>query len=251
MKSRYLLIIAVLLIAGAGISFFIRSDPGETEITSSVETASPVGFKATPDSLGWRPLFNEQDLTGWTVTNFGPQGPVRVSNQAIVLGFGDGCTGITWQRDFPTVNYEISLDAMRVAGNDFFCGLTFPVQDEFCTFIVGGWGGTVAGISSIDGEDASENFTSTTRSFEQQRWYHIRVRVTTQKLRAWIDGEQMVGVPVKKHHFSVRPEVRLSRPLGICAWQTSAALKNIRFRTIDHFGKEPDREISVIDSSEK
>ncbi len=250
MKSRYLLIIAAFLSAGAGIFFLIRSDPGETESPASADRPPEVGFEAPPDSLG-RLLFNGRDLTGWSVTNFGPQGPVRVSNQAIILGFGDGCTGITWQRDFPAINYEISLDAMRVGGNDFFCGLTFPVRNEFCTFIVGGWGGTVVGISSIDGEDASENFTATTRSFEKQRWYHIRVRVTTQVLQAWIDGEQMVEVPVKEHHFSVRSEVRLSRPLGICAWQTSAALKNIRFRTLDQCGKEPARKISGIDSGEK
>ncbi|HKJ69607.1 MAG TPA: DUF1080 domain-containing protein [bacterium] len=233
MKSRHLLIIAALLIAGAGIFFILRSPPDETEETLSGRPQDPVGFEAPPDSPGWRPLFNGQDLTGWSVTNFGPQGPVRVNNQAIILGFGDGCTGITWQRDFPTGDYEISLDAMRVAGNDFFCGLTFPVQDEFCSFIVGGWGGTVVGISSIDGKDASENFTSTTRSFERQRWYHIRVRVTDRQLQTWIDGEQMVEVPVEQHQFSVRPEVRLSRPLGICAWRTSAALKNIRFRMLD------------------
>jgi hypothetical protein len=49
------------------------------------------------------------------------------------------------------MNYEIKLEAKKVTGNDFFCGMTFPVGDSFCSFIVGGWGGPVVGLSSIDG----------------------------------------------------------------------------------------------------
>ena len=40
-------------------------------------------------------------LTGWEITNFGPQGPVFISGDQIVLGMGDGCTGITWKKEFP------------------------------------------------------------------------------------------------------------------------------------------------------
>ena len=28
-------------------------------------------------------------------------------------------------------------------GSDFFCTTTFPVGDAFCSFVVGGWSGTV------------------------------------------------------------------------------------------------------------
>ena len=57
-------------------------------------------------------------------------------------------TGITWTNEVPTNNYEISLEAMRVEGSDFFCALTFPVGNDPCSFIVGGWGGGVVGLSS-------------------------------------------------------------------------------------------------------
>ena len=100
-------------------------------------------------------LFNGQNLNGWEITNFGPQGPVYVSGDAIILGMGDGCTGITWKGDFPVSGYEVTLEAKRVEGNDFFCGMTFPAGNMPCTFIVGGWGGTVVGLSSINGYDAS------------------------------------------------------------------------------------------------
>src|SRR5512133_1189836 len=115
-------------------------------------------------------LFDGKTLDGWEITNFGPQGPVSVSGGEIILGMGDGCTGITWKRAFPRADYEVSLDAKRVAGNDFFCGLTFPVGKDPCTFIVGGWGGATVGLSSIDGKDAAENETTTIRNFETNKW---------------------------------------------------------------------------------
>ena len=55
--------------------------------------------------------FDGRPFTGWEVTNFGPQGPVYVSGSEIILGMGEGCTGITWKGNFPSVNYEVSLDA--------------------------------------------------------------------------------------------------------------------------------------------
>ena len=58
--------------------------------------------------------FDGKLLTGWEVTNFGPQGPVYVSDGQIILGMGEGCTGITWKGDFPTADYEVSLDAKRI-----------------------------------------------------------------------------------------------------------------------------------------
>ena len=82
-------------------------------------------------------IFDGKSLQGWEITNFGPQGPVYVSGGKIILGMGDGCTGITLTRNFPKTDYEVSLDAMRVEGNDFFCGMTFPVGKDPCTLIIG------------------------------------------------------------------------------------------------------------------
>jgi hypothetical protein len=194
---------------------------------------APVGLEAEPGPEGWRPLFNGHTLEGWEITNFGPQGPVTVRDSAIILNFGDGATGVTYTGNFLQINYEISLEAMRIDGNDFFCGLTFPVQDEYCTLIAGGWGGSLVGISSIDGKDASENFTSTRMAFENKRWYNIRISVYEESITCYIDNEKVVHVPSAGHRFSVRPEVSLSRPLGIASWVTTAALKDIRFREIE------------------
>ncbi|MBK7713036.1 MAG: DUF1080 domain-containing protein [Bacteroidales bacterium] len=171
---------------------------------------------------------NGRQLTGWEVTNFGPQGPVSVSGGEIILGMGDGCTGITWKGDFPSLNYEVSLEARRVEGNDFFCGITFPAGKDPCSLIVGGWGGTTVGLSSIDGLDASDNKTRMLMQFEKNRWYHIRLAVTDKQIIAWIDSARVVNFSTGSSRLSIRPEVELSKPFGIASWNTTAALRNIR-----------------------
>lgn len=173
-------------------------------------------------------IFDGKTLDGWEITQFGPQGPVDVYDGKIILNYGDGCTGITWTKDFPKVNYEVSLEARKTSGNDFFCGMTFPVQDEYCSLIVGGWGGPVVGLSCIDGEDASENETYILKRFDKNVWYKIKLKVTNQKILAWVDGEKLVDFNYQGHELYVRPEVGLSKPFGICSWITTAELRNIR-----------------------
>lgn len=172
-------------------------------------------------------MFNGKDLEGWEITNFGPQGPVYVSGDAIILGMGDGCTGITWKKEFPEIDYEVTLEAKRIEGNDFFCGLTFPVSKSPCTLIIGGWGGTTVGLSSINGRDASENETTSLRQFEKGRWYDVRLRVTADSIKAWIDSEIVVDFGIDGKVLSIRPEVELSKPFGIASWRTTGAVRNI------------------------
>ena len=178
-------------------------------------------------------IFDGETLDGWQATQFGPHGPVTISDGKIVLNFGDGCTGITSTRDIPTMNYEISLEAQRTSGQDFFCGMTFPVNDEFCSLIVGGWGGSVVGLSNINNEDASNNETKVVKSFENNTWYTITLRVTSQKIEAWIDNEKLVDYAYKAGELSIRSEMNLSKPLGICSWKTVAELRNIRMERVD------------------
>ena len=71
---------------------------------------------------------------------------------------------------------------MRVEGSDFFVGLTFPVRDSHASLIVGGWAGSVVGISSIDGRDASENETTEVMKFKNGQWYKFRLRVRADRL---------------------------------------------------------------------
>ena len=132
----------------------------------------------------------------------------------------------------PTTNYELGLQATRLEGRDFFAGVTFPVDDSFCSLILGGWGGQVVGLSSINGMDASENETSQSMEFETGRWYDIRIRVTPAKIEAWLDNRQIVSVNLKGNDIDIRIEVERSKPLGVAAWRTKAALKDLRLRGV-------------------
>ncbi len=182
---------------------------------------------------GWRSLYDGSSLNGWHVTNFGAVGRVEIQQGLLVFWMGGPFVGVNYTNDVPSMNYEVTLEAMRVAGDDFFCGLTFPVGNSFASLIVGGWGGSLVGISSIDGADASENETTQTMSFVTGRWYRIRLRVSEQKLEAWIDRKKIVDVVTTDHKFSLRPgEIMLSKPFGLASWMTSAAFRDLKTRNV-------------------
>jgi len=191
---------------------------------------SQPGRQAEP---AWQPLFDGKTLTNWQSTKFIGEGAVKVENGQIVLEAGRNLTGITWTGpELPTTNYEIALEAMRVEGRDFFAGVTFPVADSFCSLILGGWGGTVVGLSSINGVDASENEPSQSVEFEPGRWYNIRIRVTPAKIEAWLDERQIINQDLEGNKISTRIEVDPSRPLGVASWRTKSALRNLRLRRL-------------------
>jgi 3-keto-disaccharide hydrolase/Trehalose utilisation len=207
-----------LVLAGSGGSFLATQPAG------AAEPPAP--------SMGWQPLFDGKTLAGWAVTDFAGHGDVTATNGQLVLQMGATLTGVNWTNPVPKTDYEVELDARKLEGNDFLCGLTFPVADSFCSFIVGGWGGGVVGLSSIDGMDASENQTTQYRSFDKGRWYHIRVRVTRERIQAWLDHELMADVVTRGHRITLRyGDIELSKPLGLATYVTTAAMRNIRLRT--------------------
>src|SRR5690349_5250793 len=151
-----------------------------------------------PPKIGeWRSLFDARTLQGWRETPFAGRGAVRVESGEIILGRGAPMTGITWAGSYPRSDYEIRFEGSRLDGADFFASLTFPVQDFFCTWVTGGWGGDIVGLSSIDGWDAADNETRTYLNFENGRWYSFRLQVTDARIKAWIDQRPMIDVPIE------------------------------------------------------
>ena len=233
------------------------ADKTQTDNESETETGSekkPAGDAAVLDDSpqgkaaaaqpdksaeGWVSLMPEQGLEGWAITDFGSEGEVKREGEFIVLAKGTPLTGINYKRKFPKEGYEIEFSANRLEGNDFMCGLTFPVGDEFCSFIGGGWGGGVVGLSSIDGYDAAENATSFYRSFENNQWYKFRLRVDAENITGWIDDKQVVQQERDGHEFSTRIEVYASRPLGLCAFSSKVALRDIRWRKLSAAELQP------------
>ena len=64
-------------------------------------------------------------------------------------------------------------------------------------------------------------------SFENNKWYRVRLRITPDKIEALLDDEVLVNINVKGRQVDIRIEVELSQPLGIATWQTAGAVRDI------------------------
>jgi hypothetical protein len=224
-----------------------------TEIDRLLDTigarqAAPPGNRtiavtAVAEAVGSKSLFDGASLAGWKVTDFFGGGKAHVEPNyrggpaAIVVEAGTSLSGITWTGDAPKTNYEITLEAMKIEGQDFMCGLTFPVGDSYASLILGGWGGNLVGISSIDEHDASENDTRKYITFPKDRWFAIRMRVTPAKLQAWLDGKKIVDASIVGKKISLRfGEIKKSAPIGLANYRTSSAFRAIKLRQLDSAG---------------
>lgn len=170
--------------------------------------------------------------TGWAVTDFVGTGPVTFEDGVATLGMGNDMSGLTWTGPVLRMDYEITLEAKRVEGEDFFCGLTAPYRKDCYSLIVGGWGGRLVGISSLDYNDAYNNETARFRDFETGRWYRIRLRALPDRIQAWIDDEKIVDVETTDRRIDIRWEVTKCTPLGIATWRTTGAIRNVEMRAL-------------------
>jgi hypothetical protein len=204
------------------------AEASQVEPAQELQPAEPSVIAADQETS----LFDGQTLGLWKPTDFGGQGNVSVKDGAIHMEIGSYMTGITWTGPVVRENYEITLEAMRVEGNDFFCGLTFPVGEKSCTLVLGGWGGSVCGLSTVDYYDASENETTRIMSFERGKWYHVRLRVEGSLIQAWLDDEELVNFDTTDHKVGIRAEVDLAQPLGISTWVTTGAVRDIRLKKL-------------------
>jgi hypothetical protein len=218
-----------LFLFGAGI--FLATIVCGLEAAESAGKTAEAKKDTAPAGTGWTSLFDGKTLTGWKEADFSGRGPVTVTNGEIVLRSGY-MTGIVWTnaKSLLRMNYEIELEARRIDGSDFFCGLTFPVSSNNCSLVVGGWGGSLVGLSSLDGEDAANNETSKSMEFKEKQWYRIRVQVLPNRIRAWIDDEKLVDVDTTDRRISIRMEMDSCVPLGVATWSTSGGLRHFRVR---------------------
>lgn len=238
---------AVAIAAGTAAGFVLQADPAPipapTEVVATEVAPPPVPTKPRLQKHeeipplqgeGWKPLFDGKTLKGWTVTDYAGHGDVEVKDGALALGMGAMLTGVNGPTNLFKTNYELVYDARRLLGSDFFATVTFPVGEDCCSLVLGGWGGGLVGISSLDGMDASENSTSTYLQFKQNQWYRIRVRVTLERLECWIGELQVVDQDIRHQRISVRPgEIEMSQPFGFSSWVTAGAIKNVQWRSLD------------------
>lgn len=181
----------------------------------------------------WKPLLVKDLQEKWNHTNFGGEGKIEWKENEVQMDFGFPLTGLNFTGEFPKEGFEIEMEANRLDGSDFLCGLTFPVGKGFCSYIGGGWGGTLVGLSCVDYNDAANNSTTQFFDFENKKWYKFRVRVDAKKITCWIDDKEIIQQERDGHEFQVRSEVNASRPLGIAAYQSKVLVRNLRYRVLD------------------
>ena len=181
-------------------------------------------------------LFDGTNLDNWERTDFAGKGDVRIDeNGSLVLEMGAELSGVHWKgkTELPKINYEVTLQAKRTMGSDFFCGLTFPFKESHATLILGGWGGSLIGISSLDDFDASENETGDAYVFEDKKWYDVRLRVTEEKLQVWLDDKMVIDTDVEGRKVSMRfGEIEMSVPFGICTYATTGVIRDIKIKKL-------------------
>ncbi len=195
---------------------------------------------AGKDKDGWKPLFDGKSLAGWKSAGFTDSGTVEVKDGAIVMEAGGTMTGVAYTRgDFPKMDYEVSFEGKKIAGDDFFCTTIFPVGDNFCSFVVGGWGGMVVGLSNVNHENASENETTASREFQAGKWYKVRLRVTADRIRAWIDDDQVVDLDTTDRKITLHSACERCKPFGFATWKTTGAVRAVRVRPLTAAEKKP------------
>lgn len=151
------------------------------------------------------------------------------------IGSGEPMTGAKFTGDWqalglPLSRYSLTFEARRVDGQDFFATVTFPVGavERCVSLVIGGWGGGLVGISSIDDQDASENSTRGEKRFENGRWYRVRVEVREEDLRVWVDDAPMVNVSTKGRRLGLRAgDIDRCVPLGFATWRTVGEVRNV------------------------
>ena len=183
----------------------------------------------------WEALFDGKTLDGWEVTDYIASRGADVKEGGVIeIRPGEPLGGIRWVgEDLPVVDYEIELEARRVEGDDFFCCFTFPYKEMHASFVVGGWGGALTGISNVGGYDASENSTMSIGNFENGTWYTIRLRATGDRIETWIDGEPSVNLRTTGQRIEMRfGEIEESVPMGVSVFMTTAEVRNIRLKRL-------------------
>jgi hypothetical protein len=183
----------------------------------------------------WIKLFDGQSLQGWAPlekTKYNMDSKAEVKDGAIQLAVGGPYSAVLWSGEFPLTDYEVKLRVKRTDGYDIFCGILFPVDKKFCSLVVGGWGNNVTGLSCVDEMFADENETAVYRSFENQVWFAVRLRVTDPKIEVWIDDKPVISLNRENHRISPYPGLDMFAPLGLFTYDTAAALTDIYFRRL-------------------
>lgn len=180
------------------------------------------------------PLAGSDLAANWRVIDeMKDHGLVTLSDGVLRLGEGKPMTGVayTGKDPIPLKDYEVSFQARRVEGEDFFAALTFPVRDKdtAATWVLGGWSGKCVGISCLQFQAADENETTNWIEFETGRWYAFRLQVRENRLTGFIDDKQIFDADTEGKKITMRfGDIEFCRPLGFASYGTVGEVKNLK-----------------------
>ena len=184
----------------------------------------------------WK-LQSDEFASSWQAAGIPEEGTVTIKDGEITLNAGQPMTGSRFEAwdsaKLPHSRYAIEYEAMRVEGNDFFGTVTFPVNETHVSLIIGGWGGTLVGISSLDDLDASENTTTGNAFFKNNEWHKVRIEVRDDDLRVWINGKLFVNVSTKGRKLGLRAgDIEKCVPFGFTTYATRARVRGVVVRRL-------------------
>lgn len=240
-------VLSPLAITQQAIAQQAPTQQGESAGAEKENTDSTKNPSDKPEKTPWINLADH-----WEECEFGGDGEITIKDGVIKLEFGQPLTGVRWNGPFegdqptdenkaqndgkseplPRDNYEIRWECRRDRGHDFPCAFTFPIADSYASLVMGGWGGGITGLSSIDGQDASDNNTTMFKHYDDGKWYSARVRVETEKITVWIDGVEMFDHERKNHQFGIRFEMDPCTPMGIANFECDSQIRNIQLRRL-------------------
>lgn len=217
----------------------VAADPSTAAQDSTNQEAATPEIRWSdlpPAEAGGVWLFSGPELKHWRVVEqsyFDKHGPVTWQDEVLTLTAGSPGTGVVADFTVPRNGYEIHFQARRTAGDDFFCGLTFPFDDQQATLILGGWGGGTVGISNVNNFSAIENASTRNFAFENDRWYDFRLRVTPIEIELWVDDKSLFLLDTEEKTFSIWWEQKPIAPLGFASWRTTGQFRRVRLVAVD------------------
>jgi hypothetical protein len=235
-RSRFRGLVGFALIVIAGTAS-VQASEGEP---ASEKTASTEDLREADN--GWTELLADKNLEDWRIVekwDFEKHGEIFFKNGILHFEAGNPFTGVQYngEKSLPRMNYEIIFEAKRTSGEDFFIGVVFPVGEEYLSFVAGGWGGTVVGLTNLGGEPAVENESCALMDFQQDHWYTLRLRVSEKWIELWIEDEEesrkMIDIDHPRFQLSLYWEQEPLRPFGISSWRTGSAFRSVRFRELE------------------
>ncbi len=187
------------------------------------------GTAEGPKPGEWQSLFDGKTLAGWRAVEegaFANHGNVGVENGLLVLGGIQGrADGVICTGQFPSMNYEVEIEAQAGPWTWDFCNIGYPIGSQAALLKVGGGFGGKSGIGF--GEVVSRR-----PLLEPGQWFRIRLRVTEPKVEVWVNDERIIEHPTQGQQFIPSAYWAPLKPFGIGAWSTTGRFRNIRLRRI-------------------